>query len=336
MFERIYNLLVSFLGESKNGYDSQTYQYQFDCPCCAEEKGVPSDGKKNLEVNLKMGKYHCWACGDTNGTKGNITKLIRDYGNPSILREYREQIEQLKRSKLYSLDCFKENDLPILEDSYIKLPKSYKHIVIDKLNNKKLKDYLAERHIDQKLIDQYNIGFTDNSEPEAVLRNRIIIPSYDAFGELNFWTGRDFTKNPKRLKYYNVKTDKKNIIFNEKNINWNGDIFLVEGPLDKLSCPPNTISLLGKSLSKNSLLFHTLYNIKNNGKIIIFLDGDAKNDVKKIYKTLNYGRLKGKIWYVPINEDLDPSDLYCKYGKAGMIKLLRMIRQFNEIELLMK
>lgn len=332
MFERVYNLLTSFLGESKSGYDNQSFQYQFNCPCCAEEKGVPFDGKYNLEVNLKIGKYHCWSCGETNGTKGNISKLLKDYGNNTLLREYREEITQIKKSKLYEINGYKDEEF-IIEENYIRLPKTYKPIKIKDCKNKKLIDYLTERCITQDLIDRYKIGYTEYNESNTLLQNRIIIPSYDISGYLNFWTGRDFTKNPKRLKYYNVDTDKKQIIFNESNIQWDGDIFLVEGPFDMLSCPYNVIPLLGKSLKKDSLLFQTLYK-KANGKIIIFLDGDAKDDVKQIYKTLNIGRLRNKIWYVPINDDLDPSELYCKYGKKGVIKLLKLIRQFNEIELL--
>lgn len=330
IYHKIQNLLSSFLGPPKNDVDDNG-QLQFDCPCCSEQKGVLYDGKKNLEVNLKLGKFHCWACGDTNGTKGNISKLIKRYGSPMALREFKDCVSQLKNSKLYTLNDF--NKLNSIDNNYLSLPKSYKKIYIDKCFDKKLLQYLTERHITQDLINRYQIGYTDYTEEESYLRNRIIIPSYDIFGELNFWTGRDFTKNKKRLKYINVKADKTQIIFNESNIDFDADIFLVEGPFDMLSVPYNVIPLLGKSLKKKSLLFQTLYK-KANAKIIIFLDGDAKEDVKNIYQTLNIGRLRNKIWYVPINENLDPSDLYCKYGKRGVIKLLKNIKQYNEIDLL--
>ena len=50
MFSRIYNILASFLGESKQGFfDNGTSQYQWDCPECAEENGGVPDGKKNME-----------------------------------------------------------------------------------------------------------------------------------------------------------------------------------------------------------------------------------------------------------------------------------------------
>ena len=46
--QRIYNILVSIMGESKQGsYDRGTTQYQFNCPYCADEKGG-IDNKYNL------------------------------------------------------------------------------------------------------------------------------------------------------------------------------------------------------------------------------------------------------------------------------------------------
>ena len=53
MFRRQYNILASFLGESKQGgYQNGVEQYQFCCPSCAEDNGGKPDGKYNLEVNF--------------------------------------------------------------------------------------------------------------------------------------------------------------------------------------------------------------------------------------------------------------------------------------------
>ena len=56
--QRIYNILSSILGESKQGgYDSSITQYQFNCPNCAEEKGE-IDNKYNLDISFQLGNYH--------------------------------------------------------------------------------------------------------------------------------------------------------------------------------------------------------------------------------------------------------------------------------------
>jgi hypothetical protein len=92
MFKRQYNILASFLGESKQGgYQSGVEQYQFCCPSCAEENGNKPDGKYNLEVNFILGKFHCWKC----DTKGSIIKLVKRYGNYDLASEYIEDVKMI-------------------------------------------------------------------------------------------------------------------------------------------------------------------------------------------------------------------------------------------------
>ena len=82
--QRIYNILVSILGESKQGgYSKDCTQYQFNCCFCADEKGG-IDGKYNLEVSFALGKYHCWSCGNA----GNISRLILKRGGKALADEY--------------------------------------------------------------------------------------------------------------------------------------------------------------------------------------------------------------------------------------------------------
>ena len=56
--EKIYNILVSFLGESKNGFDKNTFQYQFPCPRCVEKYGNSEERKFNLEINIALQKHN--------------------------------------------------------------------------------------------------------------------------------------------------------------------------------------------------------------------------------------------------------------------------------------
>lgn len=333
--ERIYNLLVSFLGESKTNFDINTYQYQFNCPCCADEKGIACDNKFNLEVNIKLLKFHCWACGDSHNMKGSISKLIKLYGNKTILKEYISEINELKIGDLYKLNYSKDN--LELNDNFIQLPQTFKKIDLNVIDNKKLCNYLESRKITQDIIDKFNIGFTTYGENKSVLRNRIIIPSYDEYGILNFWTGRDFTNNSKRLKYYNSNNDKNEIVYLESKLNFDGNIIIVEGAIDALYYP-NTTALLGKALKKNTLLYRTLYR-KSNAKIIICLDGDTDiNETKKIYNILNIGRLKDKIFYVKLGTDEIPykdfGEIAENEGIFGIAKALKTMKQFSEIELL--
>ena len=144
---------------------------------------------------------------------------------------------------------------------------------------------------------------------------RVIIPSYNAVGELNYWVGRDFLPKDDRFtrtKYANPKAEKKEIIFNEERVQWDADITLVEGAFDHIVVP-NSIPLLGKALDKDYKLYWDLIT-KANAKVNIFLDADAYQTVKEVYKFLNHGRLYNKVRYIPVEEDEDPSSLFEKGG----------------------
>jgi hypothetical protein len=65
----------------------------------------------------------------------------------------------------------------------------------------------------------------------------------------------------------------------------------------------------------------------------IFLDGDAIHDVKEIYKLLDHRELYGKIRYIPVKEELDPSKIYELYGKKGIIDHLKMAQKINNVYL---
>ena len=325
-------ILVDLLGESKQGgYDKDKFQYQFNCPQCAEENyGIP-DRKYNLEVNLQKQVYKCWKCCDTDGTSGKVLKLIKKYGNSFLYKQYKEELNNLIKAKLYDINAFQDNTLTI-EENIVKLPDSFTKIKdIKKLTDKRLIEYLKKRKITQDIINKYNIGYTTWDDSDPFCRNRIIVPSYDEFGDLNYWSGRDYTGKAK-TKYKNSNTEKSEIIFQESLIDWDSDIFLCEGTLDAIYMD-NCISLLGKSLTRKTKLYQTIKE-RANAKIIICLDGDTDiTETKYIYNLLNSGRTKGKIYYIRLDHFKDFGEVYEEYGKLGMIKLNKKIKQFDEIDL---
>ena len=100
------------------------------------------------------------------------------------------------------------------------------------------------------------------------------MPSFDADGKLNFYTGRAIDDNAFR-KYMNCDAEKKSIIFNEINIDWTNELSLVEGPFDLTKCDDNATCLLGSSLSEDSKLFHQIY--KHKTPIVLALDKDMQS-----------------------------------------------------------
>ena len=328
--QRIYNILVSIMGESKQGsYDRGTTQYQFNCPYCADEKGG-IDNKYNLEVSFSLGKYHCWSC----GSAGPISRLIKSRGGKELADEYFRLINEIKESKYFDLELFKDNG-EIFSEQYLRLPKTFKKIDINTCKDNALLEFLKKRCINQEMIDYYNIGKTTWDEDDWSWRNRIVFPSYNAVGDLNYYVGRSYKDNDTRNKYKNCDADKFQIILHEDKIQWDADIYLVEGAIDCIY-HPQALSMLGKALNKKSILYSTLFE-KANANIIIVLDGDTTEDeIKRIYKLLDRGRLRGKIKYIRLGTDELPWKDFGEAdgGKDSIIKCLRNQKTYTEIDLL--
>lgn len=329
---RIQNVLSSFLGAPKNEMSSE-YELEYGCPRCKEHYGPNEQLKFNLAVNIRKGLFKCWKCESESGDMhGSITKLIKLYGNERILNDYRSAISEFKNSSLYKIN-FSENDfsvdLKLKEIEELEFPKNYVKITRSVKVPKRVSDYLSSRGINWDIIERYGIGFTGYDKETPNTSNRIVIPSYDKFGSLNYWTGRDFTGNKKRMKYMNPKVDKKNIIFNEEKIQWDADITLVEGPFDHIVVP-NSIPLLGKVIKSDFKIYQEL--VKNSkANICIFLDGDAIGTAIETYKVLNHGDLYGRIRIVPTSGDDDPSSIFQKSGPRGIANMLAQARQIPEI-----
>lgn len=337
--EKLYNILAVFLGEAKNGFDENSYQYQFPCPKCVERDGWMEARKYNLECNLQKQVFRCWKCDSMDEhMSGTIVKLIRMYGNEKLLQEYKEVIHTIRESELYKIN-FSSNDFnidtSIIEKEELKLPSSYKLFKNGGKNNWGAFKYLKDRGIGWDIIERFKIGYTEREEENKKGSFRIIIPSYSALGELNYWVGRDYLpksdKFPSRVKYDNPKVEKRNIIFNEEKLQWDADITLVEGPFDHIVVP-NSVPLLGKALNKEYKLYWDLIT-KANANVNIWLDNDIKDNGKEIYSLLNHGRLYGKIRYIYTDLGKDPSEIYQEHGYKGIGKCLQKAEIIPECEL---
>ena len=325
----IKGLLTSFLGEPKN--DNTEGWIQFCCPCCAERKCVESDGKYNLEVNIEKGVYHCWVCGDTDDMKGKISQLIRKYGNQQLLSEYYTIIKNIKESSLYCLyggDKFNDDFIDDVQEVY--LPFGCKPITKEDKNAEEAYEYLIKRGLDEYFIKTYNLKYIGDDEKKPVMKNRIIIPSYDMYGNLNYWVGRDY-RGDAFLRYKNPKIEKTKFIFNEKFVNWYENITLVEGVFDHMVVP-NSIPLLGKTLNRDSIHYEMLLQ-RAKANINIFLDDDALDNAMKMYKFLNKSVLKDRVRLIRCPNGYDASSLYQEKGKEGIIEVMRKAEKIDEYDL---
>ena len=129
----------------------------------------------------------------------------------------------------------------------------------------------------------------------------IIIPSYDKNGQLNYYTGRSFEKDP-YIKYKNPEASR-NIIPNEHLINWNLPLVICEGMFDAIAIKRNAIPLLGKNIQSELMKKIVTSTIE---KIYIALDIDAmKQTLKFAEEFMN----EGKEVYLIDLKDKDPSEM---------------------------
>tara|TARA_R100000322_G_scaffold166938_1_gene134185 strand:- start:628 stop:1542 length:915 start_codon:yes stop_codon:yes gene_type:complete len=293
------NLLSEVLGPHNQHYENKG-QISFDCPVCSYDiKGLnKGDGKGNFEINYFKGVYKCWACSETHETHGSINKLFWKWGN----KKHRQNWKLIAPEKFIPENkVYKRIELP---DDFISFEKGNKLTI----SYKEARNYLLNRNISEDKMIKYSMGYTTHGP----YRGRIIIPSFDEDGEINYFVARSYTNH--RMKYKNPEFPKEEIIFNESRIKWDEDIYLVEGVFDMLFLD-NAIPILGKTVSDN--LWGKLYE-KSEKNIIVCLDGDAWEDAEQLYRKLDGGRLNNRIRVIKMPKDKDVAEL-------GGVKNLKML-----------
>jgi len=246
-------------------YQMKNGEHAFHCPFCNHHK-------KKLQVNCETQKWHCWVC-NQGGHKIGI--LLRKLNAPkNIISEVLKILGDYKGVK-------HEKDEKTKYD--VSLPQCYKPLwkKSDDPLYKNAIHYLKQRNIGSLDILRYSIGFCSSNG----YSNRVIIPSYDADGKLNYFMARDMFPNSK-FKYKNPPMSKDTVGF-ELFINWKEPIVLCEGVFDAIAIRNNVIPLFGKFPSKTLVKRLVEKKVK---KIYVALDEDAKQDAIKLSKFLmDYG-----------------------------------------------
>lgn len=279
-FTKKIKAIESTFGKGK--ISSQGNDIAVACPKCGDSK------KKKLSISLIDNKFNCWVCG---------------YSGKNIGRYIGKKYPHLK--DLFSVDFEEESS----SEEEIDFPNDFK--VLTNYYDKKFIDpdikimvrYLKSRGVTKKMCEKYAFGFSN----ERKFYKRVIIPSFDANGRLNYYTARSIDENSK-LKYLNAKVKRSDVIFNEIHIDYSKKITLVEGPMDSILGPDNSVSLLGSFLNEKYELFKNI--IKHKCDVRIILDSDAKSKQDKIADLLyEYGI---NVTTVDLNGDLDIADIFLK------------------------
>jgi DNA primase len=310
--KEFHEIIQSVFQDVKGLYNSE--QLQVNCPRCQERDGLRyPDGKYNLEINTAKRVFKCWKCDEPkfSGSLGRLIKLFGSYNDYKIYKSYASIFNDYKHH---------EDEDELIQ---VKLPDEMIYFSqMDEKNPEHFEAYnylINQRMLTRDIILKFRLGFCASGK----YAGRIIVPSFDEKGEVNYFVGRKY-KDYIKQKYLNPKVDKSRFIFNEGFINWDSTVFLVEGPFEMLSFPVNTIPMLGKNLY--DLLFYKLKEMKPN--VVILLDPDAyKSSINLFYKIssiYNDSEDKIKIVKLPTKDDLD--DLRINYGQDAVINALRSAR----------
>jgi len=242
----------------------------FYCPYCEHHK-------PKMSVNLDKNVYKCWVC-DTKGN--NIWRLVRKFGDSSDKRKWRSFEDEVDITDSVYEKIFgtvKE------EEEKIELPQEFVSLTNRNLlvGGKRAKKYLLNRGLTDRDIARWKIGYCAS----GVYKNRVIIPSFNKDGKLNYFVGRSHSGDWMKYKNPMVSRD---IIFNELNVDWKERVCLVEGIFDAVKAGTNSIPLLGSTLNERSKLFQKI--TENDTIVYLALDPDAdKKSMEMIKAFLSHG-----------------------------------------------
>ena len=244
--------------------------------------------KPKLQVNIQTGKWHCWV---SNQGGHNLYQLFKKAG--AGYNEFKELNKLLGDVSFYKKQ---DDDTP----DAVRLPQEYKSLS-DPFDTSLVKEhairFLRKRGITKEDITRYNLGYCQSGK----YNNRIIIPSYDSKGQLNYFVGRDFYSS--NFKYMNPPNVAKDVIGFDLYVNWSLPIILVEGVFDAMSVKSNSIPLFGKTILPK--LYKKIVE-KKVKDIFIILDSDAFDDaIRMTEKFVNEGI---NVNFVKLDGQ-DPNDL---------------------------
>jgi hypothetical protein len=251
---QLFSLLDKVLNQT--AYIRKDEEAVYFCPFC-------SHYKKKLEVNVRTQEWHCWIC---NSKGRSISSLF-----------YKLKAKEWCFNELYKIigKGWKRNESEEISRQSFSLPDEFMPLwkPTNSSNYGLAMAYLHDRQVLMDDIIRYNIGYCESGEYER----RIVIPSYDKDGNLNFFAARSYVD---AFYKYLLPPWPKTIIGFELFINWNEPITLVEGTFDAVAVRNNAIPLFGTTLTLGLKLAIITNKVK---RVNIVLDNDALKQAVDVY-----------------------------------------------------
>lgn len=143
------------------------------CPFCFHKN-------KKLFINLKNDYWHCFVCEKAGKSLFSLLKKTNATAN-----QIDDYSKYYRAKNVLSQTTFDKTFKPTL-------PKEYRPLATTKrtITTNRFFEYLERRNISQETILLYKLGFCQSGD----FQDRIILPSFDRSGNLNFFTARDITR----------------------------------------------------------------------------------------------------------------------------------------------
>lgn len=215
-------------------------------------------------MNPEHDSFNCWVC----GFHGRNLLPLMVPGSPEA-REYSEGLPSRgQRCVVARMDS----------PSCTSLPAEYSPFLLNgSPDEAPYLTYLHRRGLTDRTVGLYRAGYADRGG----LSGRIIIPSFDAHGSVNFWSARSIW--PDVRPPYILPNASKDVVSNEHMVDWGKPVYLVEGIFDEIAIGPQAISLYGKFLLPQLVL----RLVKNMPPIVhVCLDSDARREAVAIVRQL--------------------------------------------------
>ena len=281
--------IESAFGKGQLGPNSKNFDVKCPIPTCHSQKNAQ---KKKLSIHVSTFMCHCWSCGYSSKS---IRWLLSQHASKQKVEEFNQK---------FCPDYVDNTSTgEEVEKKIATLPEDFRLIAnapFGDIAARQARRYVTSRGFTEADQWFYRLGVSD----EHAWAGRVIMPSFSADGELNFVVGRASYKS--KLPYLFSEVDRKSIVFNEVNVNWNKPVVLCEGPFDAVKCGQNVIPMLGSALTDKYALFTTIAMMET--PVFLAMDADTwDNKMLVVLKNLQLYDIDVKV--VNVEPYKDPGEM---------------------------
>jgi hypothetical protein len=203
-------------------------------------------------VNPGQDRFNCWHCGFKGGSLAALMVPNSE--------EFREYLTFRRGSPILQKE---EQEKPRCTS----LPEGFTPFALDGGRREApYLSYLLGRGVTRRTVALYRMGYVDVGR----LAGRVVVPSFDSLGMVNFWSARSIY--PNEILRYCLPIATKDVISNEHMVDWTRPVYLVEGIFDETAVGSQAIALYGK-FALPSLLLRLVE--RRPPKVNVCLDDDA-------------------------------------------------------------